>query len=66
MGDFNLIYKMINKNNSNLNRRLMSLFRDALSECELKEIHLPNRKFTWSNEQQSPTLIKLDRIFRNA
>jgi len=44
----------------------MQQFRDALNECELKEIHLQNRKFTWSNERRDPTLMKLDRVFCNA
>lgn len=66
LGDFNLIYKATDKNNSNLNRQLMAQFREALSDCELQEIHLQNRKFTWSNEQQNPTLVKLDRLFGNA
>jgi hypothetical protein len=34
-------------------------------EPTLKEIHLQNRKFTWSNEQQDPTMSKLDAFFCN-
>jgi len=66
MGDFNLIYKASDKNNLNLNRRLMGKFRAALDECELMEICLQNRKFTWSDERDSPTLVCLDRAFCNA
>jgi hypothetical protein len=29
----------------------------------LKEIPLQNRKFTWSNEREDPTLVQLDRVF---
>lgn len=65
MGDFNLIYRAADKNNSRLNTRMMSLFREAISDCELKEIPLQNRHFTWSNEQQNPTLVRLDRMFCN-
>jgi len=61
-----MIYKASDKNNRNLNRRLMGQFRDALEECELREISLQNRKFTWINERRNPTLAKLDRVFRNA
>jgi hypothetical protein len=50
LGDFNLIYKASDKNNRKLNLRLMSRFRRALDFCELKEISLQNRKYTWSNE----------------
>jgi endonuclease/exonuclease/phosphatase family metal-dependent hydrolase len=66
MGDFNLIYKASDKNNLNLNRRLMGKFRAALDACELMELCLQNRKFTWSNERGNPTLVHLDRAFCNA
>ena len=57
LGDFNLIYRARDKNNRNLNLRLMRQFLATLDLCELKEIHLQNRKFTWSNERRRPTLI---------
>jgi exonuclease III len=66
VGDFNLIYKASDKNNLNLNRRLMGKFRAALDDCELLEICLHNRRFTWSNERERPTLVRLDRAFCNA
>jgi exonuclease III len=47
-GDFNLIYSARDKNNRNLNLSLMRRFRQALDFCQLKEIKLQNRKFTWS------------------
>jgi hypothetical protein len=64
--DFNLIYEARDKSNANLNRRLMSLFRDAINACEFKELKLLGRKFTWSNEQAVPTLVRLDRAFCNS
>lgn len=65
LGDFNLIYRAQDKNNSNINPRRMAQFRNTLNACELKKIHLQNRKFTWSSERQSPTLVRLDRVFSN-
>jgi hypothetical protein len=65
LGDFNLIYQAGDKNNLNLNRRLMGRFRRALDNCELMEIALHNRKYTWSNERENPTLVRLDRVFCN-
>lgn len=56
LGDFNLIYRACDKNNSNLNKRFMGQFGAALNYCELTEIHLQDRRFTWSNEQANPTL----------
>jgi exonuclease III len=60
LGDFNIIYKALDKNNINLNRRQMRIFKETLNACELKEIALQNRRYTWSNEQDNPTLVKLD------
>lgn len=63
VGDFNLIYQAEDKNNANLNRALMGRFWRFLDDCELKEVQLLGRKFTWSNERDSPTLVRLDRAF---
>jgi hypothetical protein len=60
-----MIYKESDKNNTRLNTSLMRSFREALDVCDLREIHLQNRKFTWSNERQNLTLAKLDRVFCN-
>ena len=65
LGDFNLIHRARDKNNRNLNLSLMRSFRRTLNFCEPKEIHLQNRRFTWSNERRSPTLVRLDRFFCN-
>jgi len=63
LGDFNLIYEVKDKNNANLNRRLMGQFRNALDDCQLMEIALPNRRYTWSNERERPTLGPLRSCF---
>jgi hypothetical protein len=62
-GDFNLIVDAADKNNSNLNRRMMAKFRRLLAEVELKELYLNGRRFTWSNERERPTLERLDIVF---
>lgn len=62
-GDFNLIYKAEDKNNTRLNRRMMGLFRQAIEQLQLKEINLHGRKFTWSNGQENPTMTRIDRVF---
>jgi hypothetical protein len=41
-GDFNLIYQASDKNNLNLNKRLMGKFRAAIDSCELLELFLQN------------------------
>ena len=50
LGDFNLIYQAKDKNNSNLNQRLMGAFRAAIDHLRLKEIKLNGRRVTWSNQ----------------
>lgn len=62
-GDFNLIYKAEDKNNNRLNRRLMGGFKQALEHLELKELSLNGRKYTWTNEQENPTMTRIDRMF---
>jgi hypothetical protein len=63
VGTFNLIYKAADKNNARLNRRLMGKFRRFIQDMELSELHLNGRLYTLSNEQDHPTLCKIDRAF---
>jgi hypothetical protein len=65
LGDFNLIYEARDKNNNNINRRLMDRFRRALDASGLMELKLQNRRYTWSNGRARPTLVHLDRVFYN-
>jgi hypothetical protein len=44
---------------------MMGKFRRTLDDCELLELSLQNRRYTWSNDQQNPTLVRLDRVFCN-
>nr|XP_034580478.1 uncharacterized protein LOC117843854 [Setaria viridis] len=64
-GDFNLIYKDEDKNNTNLNRAMMGRFRRWINDMAVTEVPLHGRKFTWSSSSTSadPTLVKLDRVF---
>ncbi|KAE8802799.1 hypothetical protein D1007_21447 [Hordeum vulgare] len=43
----------------------MLKFRRTLNSSNLHEIPLIGRKFTWSNEQAVPTLVRLNRAFCN-
>jgi hypothetical protein len=63
MGDFNLIYMDDDKSSGNFNRHLMDRFRRLINDLGVKELALHGRKFTWSNRQDPPTLVKLDRMF---
>jgi endonuclease/exonuclease/phosphatase family metal-dependent hydrolase len=63
LGDFNLIYRLQDKNNVRINRALMSRFQKAIDHLQLREINLIRKKFTWTNNQASPTMSKIDRVF---
>jgi endonuclease/exonuclease/phosphatase family metal-dependent hydrolase len=63
VGDFNLIVDATDKNNTNLNRRMMDKFRRLLCKLDLKELYLNGRRYTWSDEQERVTLERLDRVF---
>jgi hypothetical protein len=41
----------------------MDRFRRLINDLGVKELALHGRKFTWSNRQDPPTLVKLDRMF---
>jgi len=62
LGDFNLIARSEDKNNGLVNRAMVGRFRRLINDLELKDLPLIGRKYTWSNQQDSPTLVKLDRV----
>ena len=41
---------------------MMGRFRRLINELELQELELLGRRFTWSNERDAPTLVRLDRV----
>lgn len=41
----------------------MRRFRRLLDDCQLEELYLHGRLYTWSNERQRPTLERIDRAF---
>jgi hypothetical protein len=65
LGDFNMIYEARDKNNLNLNRRRMREFRSAIHAAELFEMRCSNRRFSWSNQRESPNLVYLDHVLCN-
>jgi exonuclease III len=63
LGDFNMIYLDHDKNHGRLNRRVMNHFHRTINHLEVREIQLLGRSFTWSNEQDVPTMTRIDRVF---
>jgi hypothetical protein len=60
-GNFNLILSAEDKNNDNLNRKMMGRFRRLVNDLDLKDIPLLGKRYTWSNGRVNPTLVKLDK-----
>ena len=58
LGDFNMIMRAEEKNNTNINRRMMAKFRTFANRHELKDLYLHGRKYTWSNERRVPMMTR--------
>ena len=63
LGDFNLILNAQEKNNNRLNLQMINRFRATIDNLELARIELRGKKYTWCNDQQSPTMTRIDHIF---
>lgn len=61
-GDFNLKRDMKDKNNENIDMRLVRLFNNFIENSKLKEIKRSGIRYTWTNKQNCPVLVNLDRI----
>jgi exonuclease III len=42
---------------------MLGNFRGLINSLDLREIPLIGRRFTWSNQREEPTLLKLDHVF---
>lgn len=61
-GDFNMIASTEDKNNDRINHRPMHHFHRFITDLVLRDIYLHGRRYTWSSEQQAPTLVRNDRV----
>lgn len=61
-GDFNLILSEADKNNDRIDRANLRRFRRTVATLGLQDMHLHGCTFTWSNERDHPTLVRLDRV----
>ena len=55
-GDFNIIWKPEEKNNSSYNPRWPIMFNTIIQSLELKEIELSGRQYTWLVEEKIPLM----------
>jgi hypothetical protein len=61
-GDFNLIRRVEDKNNSNINWPRVHLFNDCIARLSLRELNRSGAMFTWSNKKTNPVRSMLDRV----
>ena len=61
-GDFNIIRRQEEKNNSNFNARWPFIFNTIIESLELKELCLSGRQYTWASRREITTYEKLDRF----
>nr|XP_020165808.1 uncharacterized protein LOC109751329 [Aegilops tauschii subsp. strangulata] len=60
--DFNMIASPADKNNPRLNLRMLRRFRRFMADLELRDLYLHGFRYTWSNERDNPTLVRIDRV----
>jgi hypothetical protein len=61
-GDFNLIRNQNEKNSTYIDQKRMDMFSDFITNHKLRKLSRGGPKFTWSNKQVNPVLVKLDRF----
>jgi len=66
LGDFNMIYGVEDKNNQLVNFRMLNRFKNTIDNLQLAPLALHGRRFTWCNEQQDPTMTKIDHFLASA
>ncbi|WVZ60404.1 hypothetical protein U9M48_010431 [Paspalum notatum var. saurae] len=65
-GDFNIIRSSDEKNTMSRLSTYTNVFNDVIHFYELREIYMNGGKYTWSNNQDPPTLVKLDRVLMDS
>ncbi|GMJ15548.1 hypothetical protein HRI_005224000 [Hibiscus trionum] len=61
-GDFNAYLSSEEKFGSTVNRSTIEVFRNFIQESQLVDLPLSGGSFTWSNNRDPPTFIRLDRF----
>jgi hypothetical protein len=63
LGDFNLICRVQDKSNNRINRTMISIFQRVINHLQVRELNLLGRRFTWTNNQNPPTMTRIDKAF---
>jgi exonuclease III len=61
-GNFNLILNDADKKSQRMDRANLRRFRRTVVELQPQDLHLHGRCFTWSNERERSTLVRLDHV----
>ena len=61
-GDFNLVRRIEEKSNGNVNVQMMEAFNEMINNTALRELHRTRSRFTWTNRQNPPIMCVLDRV----
>lgn len=61
-GDFNLIRRVEEKSNGNVNVHMMEAFNEMIDNTALRDLHRTGSRFTWTNKQNPPIMCVLDRV----
>ena len=65
-GDFNILRNAKEKNKKTRMSHATDLFNSIINTFGLREVDMNGGIYTWSNNQQMPTLEKLDRILMSS
>lgn len=65
-GDFNLYRSSDDRNKSGGNNLDMQMFNELIIDLDVTEIPFSGQRYTWSNMQVDPLLVKLDWVFTSA
>ena len=60
--DFNIIREEDDKNCDNYNHNLMDIFNEFIGSYQLRELKRSGLRYTWTNKQNIPILVNLDRV----
>lgn len=61
-GDFNVTLNLQDRSNLNHHVNQMRGFRGLIEQLELIDLPLHGRRYTWSNERENPTFVRLDKF----
>lgn len=65
LGDFSLTRSPDDRSNDNFDHQEADWFNGALEAMAFQELPMLVRRFTWSNHQEDPILVRLGRFFVN-